>query len=77
MSKIAFVFSGQGSQFVGMGKDIIENNKKASKVFDDASVTLGYDLKQCVLLMQPCKANLANRADMDREEKGIIQDEKV
>ncbi len=48
MSKIAFVFSGQGSQFVGMGKDIVENYKKASEVFDEAKVALGYDLRQLV-----------------------------
>ena len=48
MSKIAFVFSGQGSQFVGMGKDIVENNKKASEVFDEAEIALGYNLRKLV-----------------------------
>ena len=32
MSKIAFVFPGQGAQFVGMGKDIYENNETASQL---------------------------------------------
>ena len=31
MSKIAFVYPGQGAQFVGMGKDIYENNETADK----------------------------------------------
>ncbi len=36
MGKIAFVFPGQGAQFVGMGKDLYENYDEARKVFDAA-----------------------------------------
>ncbi|MEW6067469.1 MAG: ACP S-malonyltransferase [Nitrospirota bacterium] len=42
--KIAFVFPGQGSQYVGMGKDIYENFDIAREIFKEASDTLGYDL---------------------------------
>jgi [acyl-carrier-protein] S-malonyltransferase len=42
--KIAFVFPGQGSQFVGMGKEIYENFDIARTIFDKASHALGYDL---------------------------------
>ena len=45
MSKIAFVFPGQGAQFVGMGKDIYENNEKAREEFDKIFSSLSFDLK--------------------------------
>ena len=45
MSKIAFVFPGQGAQFVGMGKDIYENNETARQEFDKIFSSLSFDLK--------------------------------
>ena len=41
MSK-AYVFPGQGAQFVGMGKDLYESNKRAQLFFDKANEVLGY-----------------------------------
>ena len=41
MSK-AYVFPGQGAQFVGMGKDLYESNPKAKELFDQANEILGY-----------------------------------
>ena len=38
----AYVFPGQGAQFVGMGKDLYENNTKAKELFDKANEILGY-----------------------------------
>src|SRR5437764_13163187 len=44
MDKIGFVFPGQGSQFVGMGRDIYENSEAGRRVFDAADRVLGFSL---------------------------------
>jgi [acyl-carrier-protein] S-malonyltransferase len=46
MSKTAIVFPGQGSQFVGMGKDFYDNFTEAKAVFDKADEALGYSLTE-------------------------------
>ncbi len=38
----AFVFPGQGAQFVGMGKDLYESNAQAKELFEKANEILGY-----------------------------------
>ena len=45
MSRIAFIFPGQGAQKAGMGKDFYENSKTAAEVIDRASELLGLDMK--------------------------------
>ena len=40
----AFVFPGQGAQFVGMGKDLYENNPVAKEMFDKANEILGFNI---------------------------------
>ena len=41
IKKTAFLFPGQGAQFVGMGKDLYENYDVAKKIFDTADKILG------------------------------------
>jgi [acyl-carrier-protein] S-malonyltransferase len=45
-SKIAFLFPGQGSQVVGMGKELSDNHEVARRTFDEADEALGYKLSQ-------------------------------
>ena len=40
----AYVFPGQGAQFVGMGKDLYESNDKAKELFEKANEVLGYNI---------------------------------
>ncbi len=44
--KIALIFPGQGSQFVGMGKDLAEKHAVARHTFEEADEALGYKLSQ-------------------------------
>lgn len=45
MGKIAFLYPGQGSQKIGMGKDFYENYASARAIYDEASEVLGLDMK--------------------------------
>jgi len=80
--KIAFVFPGQGSQYVGMGKDIYEHYPVAREVFQQASDALGYDVAELcfngpveelnrTFRTQPCILTVSSALNSVLKEKGI------
>ncbi len=44
--RVAFIFPGQGSQYVGMGKNLYEKYPEARETFDEASEALGYSVSE-------------------------------
>lgn len=44
MEKTAYVFPGQGTQYIGMGYDFYQNFESAKKIYNDADEVLGYSL---------------------------------
>ena len=45
MSRVLFLFPGQGAQYPGMGSDLIRQFSTATAVYEQASETLGYDME--------------------------------
>ena len=46
MRKIAFIFPGQGAQYIGMGEDFYKNNSVCREVYQTASEVTGLDMKE-------------------------------
>lgn len=84
MSKLAFIFPGQGAQKVGMGKDFYENSEAARSFFDHAQEILDFDLKEMCFgeheelnlteYTQPCMVSVCLAIVRELKKRGINPD---
>jgi [acyl-carrier-protein] S-malonyltransferase len=85
MSKTAFLFPGQGSQFAGMGKSLADAYPEAARVFDEADQAVGFALSKLCFEgpddalkltenTQPALLTVSVAAHAVLKEKGIVAD---
>lgn len=82
--KTAFIFSGQGAQYIGMGKELYENYDVCKEVFNKANEALGIDIKRICFeenedlnkteFTQPAILTMSIAALKVLEQKGIKAD---
>jgi [acyl-carrier-protein] S-malonyltransferase len=62
--KIAYIFPGQGSQYVGMGKDFYDSNPVAKAVFDEADTLLGSKFSELIFAGDPKELTLTKNSQL-------------
>ena len=85
MSKLAFLFPGQASQYCGMGRDLAEHFPESKAVFDQADAALGFSITQTCFEgteealkltenTQPAILTVSTAAYRALEKQGIVPD---
>jgi [acyl-carrier-protein] S-malonyltransferase len=64
--KVALIFPGQGSQYVGMGKEFYDRFKLVRDIFDEAGSVLGYDIAEKCFKKPIPGAGIIHKPDLDR-----------
>ncbi|MFO7460465.1 MAG: ACP S-malonyltransferase [Desulfatiglandales bacterium] len=65
-NKVALIFPGQGSQYVGMGKELYDRFKLVRDVYDESSSVVGYDMAEKCFKKPLLGSKLVHRPDLDR-----------